>query len=326
MTERLMDNSIFVTGATGFLGQYFLKRMQSHPQKDLVLGVRNQEAVPCGLRARVIPYDLNAPIALSTPVAVVLHMAAEKRNAALMYEHNVAATQRLLDWAAKHRVSRFIYLSSVGTYGATHKASVVTAESFQKPRNAYERSKKAAEDRVREVCERLGIEWVILRPSNIVGWNSRSRYPLLGLMRAIQHGQFAYIGQGDFFINYVAAEDVAEALFIVCTQKEASGAFIVNTPARLRDFVEWIARELAVPPPQKHIPRSVAIHAAIACSFLEHVSSHPMPFNLTKYRELTNETIFDGSAIEKIFGFRYPLGWQEMLRRLIAHYRSQGLI
>jgi len=163
----------FVTGATGFIGKAFLERVAQDRGIDVLLGCRALGNIPQVQRAmsHQVICDLSKPLSLPMSARVVVHMAAEKQDAALMQAVNVEGTRRLLKWSAESGVRRFVYLSSVGTYGAGYRAGMVRAGQVQTPRNPYERTKKTAEELVRDTCERAGMQWSILQPSNVIGIN-----------------------------------------------------------------------------------------------------------------------------------------------------------
>lgn len=318
---------LFVTGASGFVGQALMARLRQETALTVVSGCR----VPASLGQKAphlnqVACDLRKPLELPLSARVVIHMAAEKRDVTRMQVVNVEGTRRLLTWAVENGVQRFVYLSSVGTYGAGPRHGAVHAGQPQIPRTPYERSKKAAEDLVRDACERAGIQWLILQPSNVVGANSRSGYPLLGLMRAIKSGRFAYVTTAPSFVNYVAVENVAESLVKAALASISKRTFIINTSALLKEFVGFIAAELQVPPPRRRLPWVLAACAGAAFSGLAAIVARPMPFSMEKLRELDNRTIYEGEVIQDALGFSYPVSWRQMLRNLISTYRQMGLL
>jgi UDP-glucose 4-epimerase len=81
---------------------------------------------------------------------------------------NVEGSRFLAEQAADAGISRFVFLSSIKVNGDGAKRPY-QATDLPDPRDPYGRSKCEAEKAVREVCERRGMEWVIIRPPLIYG-------------------------------------------------------------------------------------------------------------------------------------------------------------
>jgi nucleoside-diphosphate-sugar epimerase len=256
----------------------------------------------------------------------VLHLAGEKRDVARMAGVNDVGTARLVDAAARAGARRFVHLSSVGVYGARMHAGVVGENHPHTPQNAYEASKSAGERAVRERCAAQGLACVVLQPSNVVGIVPGAVYPLRGLARMVARGWFRHFGRGDAWVNYVAVEDVASALCAAVRDDAAQGVFIVNVPVTLRALVGWIANELGLPAPTRHWPWWTGALASQAGALGRRVLGRELPFSPERFRELTNTTRYDGSAITRALGFGYPLGIEAALRSMVRRYRSEGLI
>ena len=144
---------ILVTGASGFLGKNLLVLLKHEEDLHLsalvhrrVLGVGGCEAVPG---------DLNDPASLSRAVEgmdMVVHLAALTRSHRKedYYEINAKGTKNLVNVCVRHKVGRFIYVSS----RAAHADG-----------GAYAHSKLLAEDYVKQ----SDLSWVIIRPSEVYG-------------------------------------------------------------------------------------------------------------------------------------------------------------
>lgn len=319
--------SALVTGASGFVGQHFLQRVQAElPALALYVGGRSASAPGLAGQARPVVLDLSREIDLGETPEVVFHIAGEKRDESRMWEVNLEGTRRLLEWSAARGVKRFVYLSSVGVYGARKNAGVVSAGAAKNPNNTYESSKSAAEDLVRQKCGEYGMEYVILQPSNVIGWVDGKAYPLLGLMKMIRRGWFTYFGKKDTCFNYVAVEDVASALVAATAPVAANRTFIINSPVSMRQFVGWIAEELGVPSPARRLPAVAGRAAAFLADVLGGATGRSIPFGRERFTELTNTTRYDGSPARDALGDVYSMGVESAVRRLVQRYRKEGLL
>jgi long-chain acyl-CoA synthetase len=179
------QHSIFVTGATGFLGRETLARLLaadsrlrafvlvrdlgrwSHVGRELdhgrVIPVQGDVCVD-GLG---LPLDIRASIA--SEVTAIVHLAANTTFSSAL-EHaravNTLGTQRVLEIAAD--CASAAHVAYVSTAFVAGRRTGVIAEDGHSANagwvNAYEQSKYEAEQLVREQAS----SWVILRPSTVV--------------------------------------------------------------------------------------------------------------------------------------------------------------
>jgi len=186
--------SIFVTGATGFVGMQLVRELlDRHPDASLALLIRDRAGQPGQQRAdtfipsadrarvRVISGDVSLPNCgleaadysrLAAETTRVVHSAATVRFDHSLEEArqiNVDGTRRILDFAGASRQLRsFAYVGTA--YVAGERSGIVREDELvvgQGYRNTYEQTKSEAEALVRS---RLGsLPGVILRPSIIVG-------------------------------------------------------------------------------------------------------------------------------------------------------------
>ena len=317
-----------VTGASGFIGSALLRslRTSGKQQHVLVAGRRPPAASDAGDAGgpRWVGLDLTErAIELPPGIDTVLHLAGEKREPSRMDEVNHHGAARLVDAAARAGARRFVHLSSVGVYGAPKHAGMVDEQRPHRPTNAYERSKDAGERAVRERCAANAMACIVLQPSNVIGCSPQAR-PLLGLMRIVAKGWFHYFGQTEAWVNYVGVDDVAGALIAAARADGNDATCIVNTPVPLRQMIEWIADELAVPPPRASWPYAVGAGLAAAGALGRSMLRRELPFSPERLQELTNTTRYDGSAISRELGFDYSHGIEATLRTLVRAYRREG--
>ena len=321
------SGSVLVTGGRGFIGGFVLQALRTAmPQQAVLLAGRTQPAATFdGLQT--VPLDLTAPhLHLPRGVHTVLHLAAEKHDTARMQAVNHAAAVRLVDAAAQAGAHCFVHLSSVGVYGARKHAGSVTTATPHTPQGDYESSKDAGERGVRERCAALGLRCTVLQPSNVVGLAPGRSRPLLGLTRTVARGWFRHLGAREVWVNYIAAEDVAAALVAAVQHAGAEGTWILNTPAPLRSLVGWVADELKLPAPTATLPLWLAGAAAGLGAVAGAVLRRELPLSPARFRELSNTTRYDGSAVLAALGFNYPLGIEAAVRSMVRQYRHEGLV
>jgi nucleoside-diphosphate-sugar epimerase len=314
------DGAILVTGSRGFIGEVVLRKLSTQvPHRQQLCAGRSVTAD--------FALDLSSDeIVVPQGIDTIVHLAGEKRDDWGMWPVNCEGTRRLVKAAAVAGVRRFVHLSSVGVYGADPHSGRIDECLTHAPRNNYELSKNAGEQAVRELCPALGLDWVVLQPSNVLGVVTGRSYPLLGLMRAIQRGRFFQIGSRRAWVNYVAVEDVADAIVASVLSPISGCAWIINTPALVDDVVTWAAQELEVAAPMRRLPLAIGWGVAQAAGLIARITGRALPIDPPRFRELTSTTVYDGSAITRDIGFEYRMGVEVLVRGLARRYREENLL
>lgn len=168
---------IFITGATGYIGQRLLARLVSGGHEIHLLCRRAPDAdVYDNPRIRVFEGDLSDPVKIHEAMhgcAQVYHTAAYARVWArtpkVYFDVNVKGTVNVLECALQNNVDRLVFTSSCGTYGTSNGEPI----NEDTPRmvgffNEYESSKFIAEEKVREYALR-GLDTVIVHPARVYG-------------------------------------------------------------------------------------------------------------------------------------------------------------
>jgi UDP-glucose 4-epimerase len=154
-----------LTGATGFVGQYLLRELPKRGYRLRVLLRRpSAVALPC---ASVLIGDIARPHNMAealTGVDAVIHSAGLAETMSGQPEDdyrviNTEATIGLARAAARARVKRFVFLSSIRAQSGPTAPEILTENAEPKPTDAYGRSKLAAEQGLAEA----NIDWVALR-------------------------------------------------------------------------------------------------------------------------------------------------------------------
>lgn len=238
---------IFVTGISGFIGGHFVEHAARAGHEIVGLQRAAHGASRPRARAEVRYGDLLDRASLEAALDradCVCHFAAAFQEAHADESHfhrvNVDGTANLMAAAGKAGVKRFVLCSTAGIYGRSVDG-VVDETHPPRPWNAYERSKLAAEAEVKRNAERLGMEFVILRPSVVYGPGDRR---LAKLFRNAVRGRFPLFGAGDGRRHMVYVGDLADAFLRACTRRDAANQeLIVAGPEAvpLRELLQTLA-------------------------------------------------------------------------------------
>ncbi len=315
-----------ITGVTGFLGRHLIRYLQgsSSPLYGLSRKAKDDAVSPAG--CQVVRGDLLRPEELTKlrdKFDFVIHLAGEKRNPALFGSVNATGLKNLLE--ALSSFKQFVLVSSVGVIGPP-RSTVVHEETPAHPLPGYESSKYLGEQLLTRFCGDRGYQYTILRPTSVFGEFNPGR-PLLNWMKQIGSGKFFYLGKQRVYFNYVYADDVAQACWdVLGNPKALRQIFQVATPVPLPEAVDTVAQELKVAPPRRRLPRWLGYVAGASLGTTQRVLGIRVPYDLGRYRQMVEPTIYSGEKLEKDFGFRPKVGILEGLRRLAQYYRSQGYL
>jgi nucleoside-diphosphate-sugar epimerase len=317
---------VLLTGSTGFIGsivEIFLQRkgVQVRTLSRKPLAKMNGRDCSTGdITNQGFCRDL------MRGVKVVIHAAGAKQDPSAFYSVNVLGTFNLLNAAMIAGVDRFVHISSVGVIGADPlRRRSYNEESVCSPRNDYEKSKNEAEKLVKQ-AGKDGLSVAIIRPANVFG-DRDPQGGLLGLIRSIRDGRFAFVGGSEAVCNYVFVEDVAHACIAVADHPAAAGkTFHLADDCTIGEFVDVAREELGVKkktiafPPilSKLVKQIISIPSATGLRI-----SSPV---MARLIALNNQACFKTTRMEEETGFRYPVGWRNGLRRVIRWYRAEGLV
>jgi nucleoside-diphosphate-sugar epimerase len=317
---------VLVTGGSGFVGSRVLRALViAYPNHEVVC-LSRRPPLEISNRVRHLAFDFASRDAIpDIEVDVIVHIAGETRDEALMERVNVEGTRALLDHARQKRVKRFILMSSVGVYGATPDSGTITEASPHRPKNLYERTKSTSESLTRTLCESGGVAYTILQPSNVIGTGPGGPYPLLGFIRSVARRRLVRIQGRTGVLNYVAVSDVARAA-VGALNGDATGTFILNSALSADDAVAIIGNALGVAKGMRTVPYAVGYVAGAAADVATMLTGVRLPLSRARIRELTNTTIYDASRSRLLFGGDYPCGIRRALADLAGEYRAMDLV
>jgi UDP-glucuronate 4-epimerase len=209
LCEMLVDNGWSVTGVDCFTDYYpraikesNLQALRASPSFTFVEGdLRSMRLAEC-LRG----------------VDAVFHQAAQAgvrdswgTGFASYVEHNVTATQRLLEAALGEGIGRFVYASSSSVYGNAERYPT-REQDPARPFSPYGVTKLAAENLVNAYAHNFGLPTVALRYHTVYGPRQRPDMAIHRLIRAaLGEGTFPLFAAGDFVRDFTFVDDICRA-------------------------------------------------------------------------------------------------------------------
>jgi dihydroflavonol-4-reductase len=314
-----MVRNVLITGANGFIGSQLVGRMVG-PLPFVRTLIRKSPISPCkGANTAILVGDIRdraAVVRAVDGVDAIFHLAAEKRDQALMYETNVQGTGNLLDAAVKSGVQRFVYCSTCSVYGPP-KEEIVTEESACYPVGDYAKSKLMAEELVHDYAAR-GLNTLVIRPTWVFG-ECDPRHTFLDLFRYARRGVLPLFGKGDGIMNFIYVGDFVDVFLDLAQDPSTSGqTFIVSDYCQTSEAVDLVSGLVGRRPRSVRVPNAMRKPLArIPQCFLR------MGFN--SLIELSNSRLFSTDRISGRTSYAERVAIVEGMRRMLVHYTESGL-
>ena len=258
--------TVLVTGGSGLVGSHVLDTLHSRGERVRALVRKESRSVVEALGAEPVIGDVTdgdawKRAATGGGVRGIVHAAALVAPRARFEEFervNVGGT-RLAIQAARAAGARLVHVSSVAVYGrsvayAAGRGAVDEDFPFQpiSERDFYARTKRMAEELLRDEAARGGLSAAAIRPNVIYGERDRLFTPRL--IATARHGVIPQIGPGTNHLSCVYAGNVASAIVAALDAPSTPGVRAYNVtwdaPPHLtqREFFAAFAEALGVRP------------------------------------------------------------------------------
>ncbi len=328
MIEQLAGKRVFVTGATGFIGGHVSRRLHAEGAHVLALErTPGKGAELARLGIEIVRGDITDRARmeeiLGQDVQIVMHIAAWLRGRSRHEAGrvNVSATRHLAEASTRLGVERFVFTSSIVVYGCHGDEDVDETAPLRLYGDPYGDTKILAEQALREVGDRTGLPYAIVRPGMVYGpgspgWTVR-------IARWAKKGQIPLIGGGQGTAHPIYIDDLVELLLLCAVHPDAAGEVfngVGDGPVTLAEFLGGYMRM---------IPTDRAIRLPCWLARIAALLADPFTpsFRLTY---VIDEMCGRGMVLNR--KARERLGWspevslEEGLRRSEAWLRSEGIL
>ena len=288
-----MAERILLTGANGFLGQFFYKVL-SVDYEITTLGRKDADIIAdFALNQPVIEYCPDLVIHAAGKAHSIPKNQAEKQS---FFDVNAIGTQNLLKGLEKATTlpQYFIFISSVSVYGI-ETGNLITEDAPLLAEDAYGRSKIEAEKIVKEWCAKNNVVCTIFRLPLLAGPNPPGN---LGTMiKGIQKGYYFNISSGKAKKSVVLAEDIAKITPVVSKIGGTYNLTDRHHPS-FHELSHHIAKQL-----HKSKRLSIPLFPAKLMAMAGDFMGDKAPINSRKLNKIISDLTFDDSKAVKAFGW-----------------------
>ena len=248
---------VFVTGASGFVGQKLVSAIDTKKNSLRVLSrgsLSGIETVVCDLQSKDMPDDALKGINTVFHLAGIAHDSTKQDSQ--YYIVNVRATVKLAELAAVSGVERFVFVSSVKAGGNLLTGSCMTESNQAKPKGIYGRTKREAELKLLEIGRQSGMHVSIVRSSLVYGPSMKGN--LHAMLLGIEKGWFPPLPMIENRRSMVHVDDLVRAILLVAKDDRANGEIFIVTdgvPHSSREIYEAMCGVLGKSIPRWKLPK-----------------------------------------------------------------------
>ena len=324
MNEQFHNKKIFITGATGYVGQNLVNSLV---KKGCLLYIltRNESSIFSNNKdVNIIIGDITDPIILPSDIDIIYHCAGVIYQKEEIERVNVMGTKNIVNIATQNKC-KLIYLSSAGVIGKT-KDNIINEDTICSPENKYEISKYKAEQIVIEAIKK-GLNAHILRPTTIFGFKKNIKNDsFFKLMRAMRNDSYLNIGQGIY--NIVHIDEVVKAMELLSGINIMNGSiYLINNtiPYKNMDILVKNTPPVINKKTKKlYIP--IAFISTIFLTSICFLINKKNPLTFSRLKALTNKKIYSQNKILETTLFKNTLTTEEYIKKVCKEYIEAGLL
>lgn len=334
---------IVITGASGHVGNVFVRRLVAQGTTRLRLFLEEHDPAPALVdilnehpEIEVFRGDITDGAAVSRAfegareafhLAAVICIHADPALGALAQKVNVEGARNVIDACLKHDVGHLTYVSTVHALSEPPKGGTVSeACGFDPERvhGVYGISKAIAARSVLEATQTRGLRATILCPTGIMGPHDYRGSDFGGTMKKMANGGMAFGIDGWF--DFIDMDDVIDAMLRVRSGEFAGEFFLLpGHTLKLRDLMTLCAEVSGVRAPYAHLPMWLCkflasfepLYAPLTQTFL---GRRPM---LTRYSMHTVDLWhqFDGRKAAEKLGHK-PRPLKDSIRTVLDWHKA----
>lgn len=268
--NKLNNKAILVTGSTGLVGRYLIdlimyKNINNNLNTTVIAMGRNEKKlndIYCeyldNTNFKILVGDVRDSIKYDDKINYIIHAASNTYPIQYATDPvgtittSVMGTYNLLDYSAKNKIEKFIYISSFEVYGTVNNVKEISESDFgfvdtSILRSCYPEGKRASESLCIAFSSQFGVNSSIVRLSRVFGptMNIESSLATAQFIKnSLNNQDIVLKSDGEQLYSYNYVGDAVSAILTVLINGEDNQAYNVSDSkfdAKLKDFAKMAA-------------------------------------------------------------------------------------
>lgn len=322
MEFALQGARCLVTGATGLIGHAVSSRLLAEGAEVRAF-VRNPSKgrLLAEAGADVVQGDITDAAATRRAVegcSVVFHLAAaltDFRPISFYRRVNVDATRSLAEAALATGIKRFVYASTVWTYGQDAGQGTDEGSPQKKSGLHYSDTKLEAESLLLGLARDRGLPVIVAQPSEVYG--PEDLHWTMGPIELIRSGRMALVNGGTGVLQPIFVDDVAEG-FLAAARRGRAGERYILCGSEVVTVGEYMGR-LAAMVGKKHLrsmPGRVLMSLAVVSEGVAALTRTTPVLMRQDVRASSLHATYSGEKARRELGFQAVTPLDEGMRKV----------
>lgn len=304
--------TVFVTGATGFVGRHLIEDLLRNGCQKIHVMVRNASYPEWLKQPHITVHEASlrdtASLIKAMPVEcdIVFHIAANttiwKKKASEQIEDNWMGTRNIVEAALKNRIRRFVHVSSIAVWD--YEEGVLSEEKPKKGKHSripYSFSKYMAEEEVRKGIEQ-GLDAVIANPAHILGPYDRGNW--IRMFKMVHSNSLPGVPGGTG--SFADAREVAKALVAASQYGRTGENYLLGGPnISFLELVGHMGRLLERDVPKRTVPDWVLMGVGLMKDAFSRISGSEPDITPQGARHATARISVDDQKARSQLGYKH---------------------